>query len=43
MSELSSTTNLVGNSVATVVIAAWEKKLNRKKFNQALHAVTDKV
>ncbi|HLX54579.1 MAG TPA: cation:dicarboxylase symporter family transporter [Aquella sp.] len=37
MSELRSTTNLVGNSVATIVIAAWEKKLDRKKFNQAMH------
>lgn len=36
MSELRSTTNLVGNSIATIVIAAWEKKLDRKKFNQAL-------
>jgi aerobic C4-dicarboxylate transport protein len=33
MSELRSTTNLIGNSVATVVIAAWERKLNRKMFN----------
>ncbi len=38
MSELRSTTNLVGNSVATVVIAAWEKKLDRKKLGEALNA-----
>lgn len=38
MSELRSTTNLVGNSVATIVIAAWEKSLNKDKFNQALNS-----
>ncbi|MCE3268248.1 MAG: C4-dicarboxylate transporter [Burkholderiales bacterium] len=36
MSELRSTTNLVGNSVAAVIIAAWEKKLDLAKFNKAL-------
>lgn len=36
MSELRSTTNLIGNSIATIVIAAWEKKLDHKRLNQAL-------
>lgn len=36
MSELRSTTNLVGNAVATVTIAKWEKKLDLNKFLQAL-------
>lgn len=36
MAELRSTTNLIGNSVAAVVVAVWEKKLDRKKFDRAL-------
>ncbi|MFN8789681.1 MAG: cation:dicarboxylate symporter family transporter [Neisseriaceae bacterium] len=37
MSELRSTTNLIGNSVATVVIAKMEKKINQKQFDKALY------
>ena len=36
MSELRSTTNLVGNSLAAVIIAKWEKQLDKEKFNKAL-------
>lgn len=37
MSELRSTTNLVGNSLAAVIIAKWEKQLNKEKFNKVLN------
>ncbi|MBY0380170.1 MAG: cation:dicarboxylase symporter family transporter [Burkholderiales bacterium] len=36
MSELRSTTNLVGNSLAAVVVAIMDKKLDRNKFNSSL-------
>jgi aerobic C4-dicarboxylate transport protein len=36
MSECRALTNLVGNSVATVVIAWWENELDRDKLNAAL-------
>jgi aerobic C4-dicarboxylate transport protein len=36
MSELRSSTNLIGNSLATVIIAKWEKQLDKQKFSQAL-------
>lgn len=36
MSELRSTTNLVGNSMAAVIVARMEKQLDLKKFKQAL-------
>lgn len=36
MSELRSTTNLVGNSLAAVIIAKWEKQLDSKQFEKAL-------
>ncbi|MNR62303.1 Aerobic C4-dicarboxylate transport protein [compost metagenome] len=29
-------TNLVGNGVATLVVSAWEKELDRKKLAQEL-------
>jgi len=37
LSEVRAITNLVGNSVATVVIAKWENLLNKKKFNGELN------
>jgi aerobic C4-dicarboxylate transport protein len=37
MSELRSTTNLVGNSMAAVIVARMEKQLDRKKFAAALN------
>ena len=37
MSELRSTTNLVGNSMAAVIVARMEKQLDIKKFKQALN------
>ena len=36
MSELRSTTNLIGNSLAAVIIARWEKQLDNKAFKRAL-------
>jgi len=36
MSECRSLTNFVGNAVATVVIAAWEGKLDRVRLNAAM-------
>jgi aerobic C4-dicarboxylate transport protein len=37
MSECRSLTNLIGNGVATIVVSAWEKELDRKKLAAALH------
>jgi len=36
MSECRALTNIIGNSVATVVVTAWEKKLDREKLAAAL-------
>lgn len=36
MSECRALTNIVGNGVATVVVSAWEKELDRTKLRQAL-------
>ncbi len=38
MSELRATTNLVGNSLATVIIARMEKQLDMQKFKNQLQA-----
>ncbi len=37
MSECRALTNIVGNGVATVVISAWEKELDRDKLKATLH------
>lgn len=36
MSECRSITNFIGNAVATVVVSAWEKGLDRERFNAAM-------
>src|ERR1700753_3994122 len=36
MSECRALTNIVGNGVATVVVSAWEKELDRNKLNSVL-------
>ncbi|BDD91484.1 dicarboxylate/amino acid:cation symporter [Pandoraea sp. XJJ-1] len=36
MSECRALTNLVGNGVATIVVSAWEKELDRKQLAQAM-------
>lgn len=36
MSECRALTNVVGNSVATVVVANWEKQLDKKQFHYCL-------
>ncbi|MDR1819745.1 MAG: C4-dicarboxylate transporter DctA [Methanobrevibacter sp.] len=37
LSEVRAITNLIGNSVATIVIAKWENLLDKKKFNEELN------
>ena len=37
MSECRALTNIVGNGVATVVVSAWEKELDRAKLKRALN------
>ena len=41
MSEARALTNLVGNSVATVVVARWEGALDMTRMKQVLEAETD--
>jgi len=36
MSECRSLTNFIGNAVATVVVSAWERGLDRERFNAAM-------
>lgn len=36
MSECRALTNIIGNGVATVVVSAWERELDRKKLREAL-------
>jgi aerobic C4-dicarboxylate transport protein len=36
MSECRALTNIVGNSVATIVVSAWERKLDRVRLDAAL-------
>ncbi|WP_026201080.1 dicarboxylate/amino acid:cation symporter [Cupriavidus sp. UYPR2.512] len=36
MSECRALTNIIGNGVATVVVSAWERELDRKKLNRVL-------
>ncbi|MFJ2992188.1 dicarboxylate/amino acid:cation symporter [Pandoraea sp. NPDC087047] len=36
MSECRALTNIVGNGVATIVVSAWEKELDRKKLASAM-------
>ncbi|GAA3662552.1 MULTISPECIES: dicarboxylate/amino acid:cation symporter [Acetobacter] len=38
MSECRSLTNLVGNAVATIVVARWENALDTEQLNKTLHA-----
>jgi aerobic C4-dicarboxylate transport protein len=40
MSECRALTNIIGNGVATIVISAWERELDRAKLASALHART---
>jgi len=41
MSECRALTNIVGNGVATVVVSAWEKELDRSKLKAALSREVD--
>ncbi|WP_250498928.1 dicarboxylate/amino acid:cation symporter [Caballeronia sp. GAWG1-5s-s] len=41
MSECRALTNIVGNGVATVVVSAWERELDRAKLRAALHRNVD--
>ena len=38
MSECRALTNFIGNAVATIVVARWEKGLDREALNAALAA-----
>jgi aerobic C4-dicarboxylate transport protein len=40
MSECRALTNLVGNGVATLVVARWEGALDRERLRQVLHGET---
>jgi aerobic C4-dicarboxylate transport protein len=37
MSEARALTNVVGNGVATLVVARWFKQLDAERLHQALH------
>lgn len=39
MSECRSLTNFIGNAVATVVVSAWEKGLDRERFSAAMAGI----
>jgi len=41
MSECRSLTNFIGNSVATIVVAAWEGELDRERLARGLHRQID--
>ena len=43
MSENRALTNIIGNGVATVVVAAWENELDRDKLKLALSGKTEPV
>ena len=37
MSECRALTNIIGNGVATIVISAWERELDRTRMDAVLH------
>jgi aerobic C4-dicarboxylate transport protein len=39
MSECRSLTNFIGNAVATIIVSAWEKGLDRERFDAAMAGV----
>ncbi|MCY1233031.1 C4-dicarboxylate transport protein [compost metagenome] len=41
MSECRALTNIIGNGVATVVVSAWERELDRKRLAQVLQGGGD--
>ena len=41
MSECRALTNVIGNSVATVVVANWEKQLDKEQFRKVLENPED--
>jgi aerobic C4-dicarboxylate transport protein len=43
MSECRALTNIVGNGVATVVVSAWEKELDRNKLRAVLAGEASEV
>lgn len=43
MSECRALTNIIGNGVATVVVSAWERELDRKRMARVLQGGSDDV
>ena len=43
MSECRALTNLVGNAVATIVVARWEGELDKDMLNAALSSRSDEI
>ncbi|GJG95961.1 dicarboxylate/amino acid:cation symporter [Cupriavidus pauculus] len=43
MSECRALTNIIGNGVATVVVSAWERELDRARLNRVLRGGNDDV
>ncbi|CAG2126918.1 dicarboxylate/amino acid:cation symporter [Cupriavidus plantarum] len=43
MSECRALTNIIGNGVATVVVSAWERELDRARLNRVLRGEDDSV
>ena len=41
MSEMRALTNLVGNGVATIVVAIWEGEFDRKQAKRVLNGEVD--
>jgi aerobic C4-dicarboxylate transport protein len=41
MSEVRALTNIIGNGVATVIVAWWEGELDREKLNAGLNREID--
>ena len=43
MSEMRTLTNLIGNGIATIVVAQWEGEFDREKANRILNGGPSEV